>query len=146
MKKAYILLLSVILLVLVAFWGIIKLQNSSYVPREARDSFAFIQARLLLKDSKELAKYFLFVAHKQGRQCLNSIHFNFANALVRMDYYYALGICVEGKLKDIPQDTKQNAILVSLSVIINASNAKSDKSVNDEVFLNDKFYIYPEKP
>ena len=143
MKKAYILLTSLLLLVLVSFFAVFSLQISSYVPRQVKDLSLYVQAQLLARNSLNLAKYFLVQAKKQGKECLNFSQFHYPKDkdLIRIDYFYPLRQCENGRLIHTNADvnlSKDNVIIVNIGVLLNA-----DKGVNEEIFVNKKELLYP---
>lgn len=142
MKRAYVLLMSLILLVCVSFFVVMNLQISSYTPRLIKDLSLYIQAQILAQDSKELAKYFLTQAQKQGKDCLNFVQFHYPkpNDTIRIDYFYPLQECVNLRFVDL-NSSKENFAIINISVLLNADNA-----VNEEIFVNKKALIRLNEP
>ncbi len=143
MKKAYILAISLLLLVFVSFFVVINLQISSYTPRFVRDLQLYTQAQILARGGKDFAKYFLMQAKKQGAQCLNFAHFHYPSAKdsIRIDFFYPLAQCENGRLIHANTDanlSKDNIIIINISVLLNA-----DSAVNEEIFVNNKAFLYP---
>lgn len=141
MKKAYILLASLLLLVFVSFFMVSSLTISSYIPRQIRDLRLYVEAQILARDSVELAKFFLAQAKKQGKECLNSTLLNYADATIRIDYLYPLQECENFTLSRTNADanlSKDNLIILNIGVLLNA-----DTAVNEEIFINKKATIYP---
>lgn len=143
MKKAYILVMSVLLLVSVSFFVIINLRLSSYAPRLIKDLSLYTQAQILARQSVEFAKYFLVEAKKQGVECLNFARFHYPKAKdsVRIDYFYPLRECENGRFTHTNADanlSKDNIIVINISVSLNAGGA-----VNEEIFVNKKAFLYP---
>lgn len=143
MKKAYILVMSLILLVFVSFFVVFNLQISSFVPRYIKDLSLYMQAEILSKDFKELAKYVLVEAKKQGKECLNFVELNYPKQkdIIRVDYFYPLRECVNSRFIHTNKDanlSKDNIIIINISVLLNADNG-----VNEEIFVNKKAFIYP---
>jgi len=141
MKKAYILISVVILITMIGFFMSFQLNNSSYNQRILTDTYHYLQARILARSSKELAKFFLYAAKNEGKECLNFISFNYpkANDTIRFDYLYPLGECENFRFKNLNQDanlSKDGVIIVNISIALN-----SNKNVNEEIFVNQKFFI-----
>lgn len=134
MKRAYVLLMSLILLVCVSFFVVMNLQISSYTPRLIKDLSLYIQAQILAQNSKELAKYFLTQAQKQGKDCLKFVQFHYPKPsdTIRIDYFYPLQECANLDLNS----SKENPVIINISVLLNANNA-----VNEEIFVNKKALI-----
>ena len=143
MKRGFVLLMSLILLVFVSFVAVLSLQISSYTPRQIKDLRLYTQAQILAHNSVELAQYLLVKAKAQGQECLNFTQFHYPSAKdsVRIDYFYPLQECENGRLTHTNADTnlsKDNVIILNISILLNAG-----KAVNDEIFINKKAYIYP---
>ncbi|TBR81153.1 hypothetical protein DU472_00590 [Campylobacter novaezeelandiae] len=142
MKKAYILISIVFLITLVSFLINLSFNISSYIPRILRDEYYYIQARILSLNAKELAKYFLYKAKQEGKECINFINFNYPkdDDIVRIDYFYPIAECDNFKFKSINQDanlSKDGVIIINISIRLN-----SNQAVNDEIFINKKDLIY----
>ncbi|HEC1780433.1 TPA: hypothetical protein R1725_001571 [Campylobacter lari] len=91
----------------------------------------------MLHDAKELSKYFLYQAYLEGKECLKEYNFEYNNIKIRIDYTYPLGECKGYKL--ITNDTNAKSIIaVNISVLLN-----DNKAVNEEVFLQKSFFVYP---
>lgn len=145
MKKAYILLSTIFLIIFLGFYIALNLHLSSYVPRLIKDTHLYLQARILAHSSKEFAKYFLYEAKKENKECLNFVSFNYPTLedTIRIDYFYPLGMCENFKLKQINTDanlSKDGIIIANISVALN-----SNKGVNEEIFINQKVFIYPKE-
>lgn len=141
MKKAYVLLMSLLLLVCVSFFVITKLEISSYVPRYIKDLRLYIQAQILALDCKELAKYFLTQAQKQGKECLNFVEFHYPKPkdIIRIDYFYPLLECENSHFVNAETNLSQNnSIIINVTVLLNAGSG-----VNEEILVNKKAVIYP---
>ncbi|TEY03533.1 hypothetical protein [Campylobacter sp. US33a] len=143
MKKAYALLASISLLIVFIFFISLSLQMSSYYPRQIKDLYLYIQANILATNAKELAKYFLYIAKKQNKECLERVEFNYPNAqsIIRIDYFYSVATCKNYSLAPINQDinlSKDNVINVNISIYLN-----KDKEVNEEIFINKKLILFP---
>ena len=143
MKRGFVLLMSLILLVFVSFVAVLSLQISSYAPRQIKDLRLYTQAQILAHNSVDLAKYLLVKAKAQGQECLNFTQFHYPSAKdsVRIDYFYPLQECENGRLIHTKADvnlSKDNVIIVNISVLLNA-----DKGVNEEIFVNKKELLYP---
>lgn len=165
MKKAYILIASLVLLVFLSAFMLANIHISSYAPRFAKDMKLYTQAEILGDDAPALARYFLSEAKKQGKDCLEFVEFNYpqtpfsqalpsksskktAGALdaskganvLRFDFFYPLKSCENGLFVGKNADTNLSAnavVLVNFSVLLNANTA-----VNEEIFLNRKFVLY----
>lgn len=143
MKRAYILLMSVLLLVSVSFFVVANLHLSSYAPRFVKDLSLYTQAQILAHNGKDFAKYFLVQAKKQGKECLQFAQFHYPKAKdsIRIDYFYPLRECENGRFTHTNADanlSKDNVIIINISVLLNA-----DSAVNEEIFVNKKAFIYP---
>lgn len=142
MKKAYILLLALLALVFFSFVLLLNLNISSYAPRLIKDLKLYLQANILAQDSKELAKYFLYKAQTEGKECLQSVEFNYPtkNDTIKIEYFYVLADCKNFKIKhqQKPKDLNESLIILNISVSLNAG-----EGVNEEVFVNHKNVIYP---
>ncbi len=145
MKKAYVLLGVLFLVFLIAFYLQLNFNISSYASRTLKDTRLYLQAKILAQNAKELAKYFLYEAKKQNKECLNSISFNYPSTRdsVNIAYFYPVASCENFKLTQINKDanlSKDGVILVNISISLNAQ-----KGVNDEIFINEKAFIYPKQ-
>ncbi len=145
MKKAYVLLSVVFLVILLGFYIHLNLNLSSYASRTLKDTHLYLQAKILAHSAKELAKYFLYEAKKQNKECLNFVSFNYPSAqdTVRIDYFYPIAVCENFKLKQINKDAnlcKDGIIIANISVRLNAH-----KGVNEEIFINQKAFIHAKK-
>lgn len=135
MKRAYILLSVIFVVTMVGLWLSASFTSSSYAARILTDTYAYLQARILAQNSKNLAKYFLYLAKKEGKQCLNSITFSYPgpNDKVRMDYFYTIAECKNHQLQKINPDanlSKDGVIIVSVGVAL-----RQNLSVNEEIFV-----------
>lgn len=144
-KKAYILLNVVFLILLLGFYLGFNLNLSSYAPRLLKDTHLYLQAKILAHDSKELAKYFLYRAKKENKECLNSVSFHYPKSddTIRIDYFYAIATCENFKFTELNKDanlSKDGVIIANISVALN-----SNKGVNEEIFINQKSFIYPKE-
>lgn len=143
MKRGFILLMSLLLLVFVSLFVVLNLQISSYTPRHIRDLSLYTQAQILASNSLNLAKHFLIEAKKQGKECLNYAQFHYPKPkdIVRIDYFYPLQECENFRFIGTNADanlSKENIIIINISVLLNA-----DSAVNEEIFVNKKAFIYP---
>ncbi|TKX31734.1 hypothetical protein [Campylobacter estrildidarum] len=139
MKKAYILITLVFLISFLGFWLSLNTTISSYTPRFIRDSYYYLQAQILIDE--KLAKYLLYKAKLENKECLNSITLNYPNPndKIKIDYYYPIAQCQNFKLVSINQDanlSKDGVIIVHISVALN-----SQKGVNDEILINKTFIL-----
>lgn len=137
MKKSFIMLFSILAFVFIAFIALFIIKISIYPSRIINDYSNYIQAKILILNSKELSKYFLYEARKNNIECLEFVEFNYPSKddIFRIDYIYPLNKCENNKFKD---DTKNDIIIINSSVVINYN-----KSVNEEIFLKESFFIYP---
>ena len=143
MKRGFILLMSLLLLVFISFFVVLNLQISSYTPRHIRDLSLYTQAQTLAQNSLNLAKYFLIEAKKQGKECLTYAEFHYPKPkdTIRIDYFYPLQECENGHFTHTNADanlSKDNAIIINISVLLN-----TDSNVNEEIFANRKEVLYP---
>lgn len=92
------------LITLVSFLINLSFNISSYIPRILRDEYYYTEARILSLNAKELAKYFLYKAKQEGKECINFINFNYPkdDDIVRIDYFILL----------------QSVIILNLKVLI----------------------------
>lgn len=142
MKKAYILLSVVFLIISLGFYILLNLNLSSYAPRVLKDTHLYLQAKILARSSEELAKYFLYKAKEENKECLNSVSFNYPSLkdTIRIDYLYPIATCENFELRWINPDanlSKDGVIVVNISVALN-----SHGEVNEEIFINQKTFIY----
>ena len=142
MKRGFILLMSLLLLVFISFFVVLNLQISSYTPRHIRDLSLYTQAQILAQNGLNLAKYFLIQAKKQNKECLDYAEFNYprANDLIRIDYFYPLQECKNFQFISTNKDanlSKDNLIIVNISVLLNGKSR-----VNEEIFVNRKEVLY----
>lgn len=142
MKKAYILLSVIFLTTFIAFWISLSFTFSSYTPRFLRDTFYYIEANILAQNAKELAKYFLYEAKNQGKQCLNSItlHYPKADDRINIEYFYPIAECKNFKILSLNKDanlSKDGLIIAYVSIALN-----TDSKVNDEIFVNKKVLLW----
>lgn len=142
MKRAYILLSVVSLITLLGFYITLNLNLSSYAPRTLKDTRLYLQAKTLARSSRELAKYLLYKAKERNKECLNSVGFNYPNPkdIVKIDYFYPIGICEDFKLKQTNPDanlSKDGLIIANISIALNPN-----KGVNEGIFINQKAFIY----
>ncbi|MCR2062664.1 hypothetical protein [Campylobacter helveticus] len=140
MKKAYILLGVIFLVIFVGFLLSVGLNISSYTPRFLKDSYAYIQAKILSFNAKELAKYALFQAKKEGFECLNFINFSYPSAAnkIKIEYFYTIAECQNNRLVNLNPDanlSKHGVIVVNISV------AYQNEAVNEEIFINEKLRL-----
>lgn len=145
MRRAYILLLSLILLIFVSFVVVFNIDKSSYLPKYLKNTFLYIQAKSLAKDSVELAKYFLYEAKRMNLECLDTVELNYPSKddVILLQYFYPLRECKNNKFTYTNQDanlSKDNIIVVNISVLL-----KPILGVNEEVFVNKKAFLYPNK-
>ncbi|KGI56489.1 hypothetical protein [Campylobacter sp. MIT 97-5078] len=143
MKKAYILLASLALLAFFSFTIIFYLKQTSYTPKRLKDAILHTQAQILLQDFKELSKLFLYEAKLQGKDCLESVSLNYPNPndFIVIRYFYPLGKCENFKLTQLNTDanlSKDKLIIAHINILLN-----SQKVVNDEIFIQDTFTLYP---
>ncbi|ELH3500297.1 hypothetical protein RPZ72_001378 [Campylobacter upsaliensis] len=141
MKKAYVLFGVVFLTLFVGFLMSVGLNISSYTPRFLKDNYAYTQAQILRSNAKELAKYALFQAKKEGFECLNSISFSYPSVKdkIKLEYFYAFAECQKGRLINVNPDvnlSKDGVIIVNISVF-----SKLNEGVNEEILINEKLRL-----
>lgn len=139
MKKAYILLSVIILTTFIALWISLNLNISAYTPRAFLDTYDYLQAKIYTHDAKELAKYFLYKAKEENKECLEYAQIEHEKAVLRVDYLYPIAECENFKLKNINPDanlSKDGIIILNISVAIN-----SNTHVNEEIFINKKSFL-----
>ncbi|KAA6227684.1 hypothetical protein [Campylobacter sp. LR286c] len=139
MKNAYALFSAVFIISFIALIISLSLNITSYTPRIVSDTHKYLQGKILASNGKNLAKYFLYIAKNDNKECLNSISFNYPsiNDTIRIDYFYAFGECENFVFKNINSDvnlSKDGVITANISVSINAN-----KGVNEEIFINKKY-------
>lgn len=135
MKKAYILFASFSIFLALIFCIIFMFNFSSYMPRFIKDYYKYTQAKILLNDSKELSKYFLYLLKNNNKECINNVKFNYPNkdTIISIDYFYPENKCINNKLIN---KQKTNFIIVKSSVYIKS------EYVNEEIYLDKRFFIY----
>ena len=123
MKKSYILFSS--FLISLSFMSLFVFLSfyTSYIPRYSNDVYKYTQAKILLNDTKELSKYFLYLSIQKNEKEPKNINFKYPNdnTIINIDYFY-------------PKDKKY--------AIINSSVFIKNYNVNEEIYLNKKFIIY----
>lgn len=140
MKKAYILITLIVLISFLGFWLSLNTTLLSYTPRFIRDTYYYLQAQILIDE--KLAKYLLYKAKLENKECLNSITLNYPNPndQIQITYYYPIAKCEDFKLISINQDanlSKDGIIIAHISVALN-----SQKGVNDEILINKTFILH----
>ena len=143
MKRAFLLLACIMLLLFVSFFSIFSINKSAYIPKYMKNIFLYTQAQILARDSRELAKYFLYEAKNKGKQCLDEIKFAYDNAQVLIQYLYPLRECENFTFTYTNKDanlSKDNIIIANISVLLNEA-----KGVNEEIFVNEKIFLYPDE-
>ncbi|ECW8953913.1 hypothetical protein F5R70_00425 [Campylobacter lari] len=137
MKKSFAMVYTISFILFISFVMTFVIKISSYSPRIMKDLTLYTQGKILLHDAKELSKYFLHQAYLEGKECLNEYNFEYNNIKIRIDYAYPLGECKGYKL--IANDANAKSIIaVNISVLLN-----DNKAVNEEVFLQKSFFVYP---
>lgn len=139
MKKAYILITLIFLISFLGFWLSLNTTLLSYIPRFIRDTYYYLQAQILI--DKKLAKYLLYKAKLEDKECLNSIVLNYPNLndRIQITYHYPIAQCENFKLISINQDanlSKNGIIIAHINVALN-----SQKGVNDEILINKSFIL-----
>lgn len=146
MKRGFILVASLLVLMIASLIGSLSLHILNYKPRQYRDLKAYVQASILSDDIKELSKYLLYLARQKGN-CLSQIRLNYPGPkdLISIDYVYPLASCENGHLITQYKDPMQ-IIMVNSSVRLQDDLDSKDKSfdfaVNESVFLQKSFFIY----
>ncbi|AJC86401.1 hypothetical protein [Campylobacter sp. RM16704] len=137
MKKSFAMIYTIFFILFISFMSLFIIKLSSYPPRIMKDLILYTQSKILLYDSKELSKYFLYQAHLEGKECLEYVYFEINNAKIKIDYVYPLGECINEKfIKNY--DNAKSIIAVNVSVLTN-----DNTNVNEEIFLQKSFFIYP---
>ncbi|MBF7049247.1 hypothetical protein IY972_02040 [Campylobacter volucris] len=137
MKKSFAMIYTIFLIIFVSFMVLSAIKIASYPPRIMKDLIFYTQGKIILFDAVELSKYFLYEARTQDKECLDEIKFNYNQAVVKIDYVYPLAKCDNGKI--ITDYENPNSIIaINVSVLLNAN-----QGVNEEVFLQKSFFIYP---
>ncbi|QOR00618.1 MULTISPECIES: hypothetical protein [unclassified Campylobacter] len=137
MKQAFAMVYTIFFIMFVAFVLVFVVKISSYTPRIMQDLILYTQGKILVLNSKEMSKYFLYQAYLEGKECIEQINFKYNNATVQIDYAYPLGRCENGQLL-LDYEVTKAIVAVNVSVLLN-----ENKSVNEEVFLQRSFFIYP---
>lgn len=96
MKKAYVLIWTIFLILLISLWMSLTLNISSYTPKIIQDSYYYLQAQILSHNATQFSKYFLYQAKQENKECLDNIYFNYTKALIKIKYFYPI---VRGILK-----------------------------------------------
>lgn len=141
MKKAYILIILIISIIVLGLWLSLNTTLSSYAPRFARDTYYYLQAQVLANEN--IAKYFLYQAKLKNKKCLNSIILNYPNPndKIKIEYFYPLAECKNFNFKNINQDanlSKDGIVIAHISVALHTQQA-----VNDEILINKTFILHP---
>lgn len=142
MKKAYVLLSTIVILTLLAFLMSFSFSLASYVPRAIKDSYFYIRANIIAQNSKELSKYLLYKAKQEGKECLASTSFSYNKNIIKIEYFYALTECKNFKFGEFNQDANLSKGGV---IIVNVSVYAPNDFVNEEIFVSKKFYLYPKE-
>lgn len=146
MKKAMILPLALIFFVILSFVCLNFLRFSAYTPNFAKNIHSYSQAQILRQNAKDLAKYLLFIAKNQGKDCLENLSFHYPKAddILKFEFFYPLAKCENFTLKELNHDanlSRDNLIIVHFSHLFHANNL-NERGVNDEIFTNEIFYLY----
>lgn len=149
MKKAMILPLALIFFVIISFICLNFLRFSAHTPNFVKNMHSYSQTQILRKNAKELAKYLLFVAKNQGKDCLESLSLNYPKAddIAKFEFFYPLAKCENFTLTELNHDanlSKDKLIIVHFSHLLHA-NSLNERGVNDEIFTNEIFYLYPQQ-
>ena len=143
MKKAFVLIWLIFLIILLGTGISLSLNNTSYIPKLIKHSYDYLQAQILIHNAKEFSKYFLYQAKKENKQCLNAIHFNYAQALIKIKYFYPLAQCKDFQFSTFNKDanlSRDGLILVHISIALS-----NDKNVNDATILTKNLLLYPKE-
>ncbi|EOH4463967.1 hypothetical protein ACLQ7K_001724, partial [Campylobacter jejuni] len=65
MKKAYVLIWTIFLILLISLWMSLTLNISSYTPKIIQDSYYYLQAQILNHNARQFSKYFLYQAKQE---------------------------------------------------------------------------------
>lgn len=142
MKKGFLLFVCIITLIFVSFFTLFAVNKSAYIPKHIKNVFLYTQAKILSENSKELAKYFLYEAKSQGKQCIDKVKFKYENAQILIQYLYPLRECINFSFTDTNKDanlSKDNIIISNISVLLNEGSG-----VNEEIFINENIFLYPD--
>ncbi len=90
MKKAYVLIWTIFLILLISLWMSLTLNISSYTPKIIQDSYYYLQAQILSHNATQFSKYFLYQAKQENKECLDNIYFNYTKALIKIKYFYPI--------------------------------------------------------
>lgn len=144
MKKGFILLTTLFLVVFVSFLASLSLHISSYQPRTLRDLKSFVQASLLLDESYELSKYLLSLL-KNKDECLGNVELTpFKGVKLYLSFIYPQADCINGYLSHHDKPLEVIMVNASVGILQNKPNDKKPKyAVNESVFLRKAFFIYP---
>ncbi|ECP8638143.1 hypothetical protein NF804_000255 [Campylobacter jejuni] len=143
MKKAYVLIWTIFLILLISLWMSLTLNISSYTPKIIQDSYYYLQAQILSHNATQFSKYFLYQAKQENKECLDNIYFNYTKALIKIKYFYPIAQCVNFKFSNFNPDanlSKDGVIIAHISIALNR-----DKNVNDEILLTKSIIIYPKE-
>lgn len=136
-KKSFAMIYTIFFILFISFIMAFIIKISSYPPRIMKDLTLYTQGNILLHDAKEFAKYFLYQAYLEGKECLSEYNFEYNNTKIRIDYAYPLGECKNNKFIAKYVHAK-SIVAVNISVLLN-----TNKAVNEEEFLQKSFFIYP---
>ncbi|MFQ6341460.1 hypothetical protein [Campylobacter sp. VTCC 70190] len=143
MKKAYVLIWTIFLILLIGLWMSLSLNISGYTPKIIQDSYYYLQAQILSHNAKEFAKYFLYQAKQENKECLDNISFHYAKALIKIKYFYPIAGCINFKFSNFNPDanlSQDGLIIAHISIAFN-----SDLNVNDEILLTKSLILYPKE-
>ncbi|HEE0025827.1 TPA: hypothetical protein R6S78_001802, partial [Campylobacter jejuni] len=104
MKKAYVLIWTIFLILLISLWMSLTLNISSYTPKIIQDSYHYLQAQILSHNATQFSKYFLYQAKQENKECLDNIYFNYTKALIKIKYFYPIAQCVNFKFSNFNPD------------------------------------------
>ncbi|WP_279176681.1 hypothetical protein [Campylobacter insulaenigrae] len=137
MKKSFVMIYVVFLVIFISFLSMFIVKTLSYSSRIMKDYIFYTQGKILLYDFKEISKYFLYEAKKEGKECLENLKLNYNGILISIDYIYPLAKCINEKVISNYQQA-DSIIAVNIGILLN-----TDKGVNEEIFLQKSFFIYP---
>lgn len=122
MKKAYVLIWTFFLILLISLWMSLTLNISSYTPKIIQYSYYYLQAQILSHNATQFSKYFLYQAKQKNKECLDNIYFNYIKALIKIKYFYPIAQCVNFKFSNFNPDvnlSKDGVIIGHISIALN---------------------------
>lgn len=142
MKKAYVLIWTIFLILLISLWISLSLNITSYTPKMIQDSYDYLQAQILSHNATQFSKFFLYKAKQENKECLDNISFHYAKAYIKIHYLYPTAQCIDFKFSHPNPDANRSdsPIIAHISIDFNP-----DKNVNDEILLTKSLIIHPKE-